>query len=160
MGGVKTTHNFNKKGTNMQITLYNNTSENNRLNKNLIKIITLDGNLKSDTNIINPIIDFNITDISKINYAYIPEFNRYYFIKDIVNNYNNQFTIYMHVDVLMSNNSEIILCKGITDESTSQFNNYIQSNNWVSTVKDSTSIIPFSNGLLDTGEFILITSGG
>ena len=160
MGGVKTTHNFNKKGEIMDITLYNNSSENNRLNKNLKQITTLSGSLKDKTDIINPIIDFSISDISEINYAYIPDFHRYYFIQDIVNNYNNQYTFYMHVDVLMSNMSSLLSCKGITNISTNQFNKYIQSDNWVSTVKDSTSIINFDNGLLDSGEYILITSGG
>ena len=37
---------------------------------------------------------------------------------------------------------------------------YMSGNVWKSKVKESTTIINFPNGLLDNGEYILITAGG
>ena len=37
---------------------------------------------------------------------------------------------------------------------------YINGEQWQTTVKTKTDIVSFSNGLLDSGEYILITSGG
>ena len=37
---------------------------------------------------------------------------------------------------------------------------YFSGEQWASTVRTKTDIINFPNGLLDNGEYILITSGG
>ena len=37
---------------------------------------------------------------------------------------------------------------------------YMEGDVWQSTVKTKTDVISFPNGLLDSGEYILITSGG
>lgn len=96
------------------------------------QIGTYTGSLKNDTSIINPeiiidsrylsnIIDdnnnnviyrhnssyINVTFLSqysfiKANYAYIPEFERYYFITDIVNISNDLWQFSMEIDVLMT----------------------------------------------------------
>ena len=49
----------------------------------------------------------NVNNISTANYAYIPEFNRYYFINDITAVVTNLWKIDLHVDVLMSYCNEI-----------------------------------------------------
>ena len=117
----------------MKLILYNNHSENNNINKTIIKIIELEGSLLDSTSIINPIIkiyfkpenhkgyvvednmEYIVYNGLKItwdsfiydyvlasNYAYIPEFNRYYFINDIISVRKNIWQIELHVDVLMS----------------------------------------------------------
>ena len=122
----------------MKLILYNNFSETNALNKNISKIIELEGSLLDATSIINPVIKifFNpesmegyVVDDNKIyitfnglkitwdsfiydyvlaaNYAYIPEFNRYYFINDIISVRKNIWQLVMNVDVLMSFKNEI-----------------------------------------------------
>lgn len=99
----------------MKLILYNNFSESNKVDKNISKVIELEGSLLEATSLVNPSIKiffnpegfnsyvvedneqyiiFNglkITWDSFIydyvlasNYAYIPEFNRYYFINDII----------------------------------------------------------------------------
>ena len=65
-----------------EIKLYSNTAETNRVDKtNFLTLkATLQGNLKEKTSIINPIINFELSDVPDFNYVYIAEFNRYYFI--------------------------------------------------------------------------------
>lgn len=86
----------------MTIKFYNNMSEVNALNKNIDEIISLTGTLREQSSIIDPIINVEGIDsyLRLINYAYIPEFNRYYFITNIESVRNGVWRIFFHVDVL------------------------------------------------------------
>lgn len=122
----------------MKIILYNNHSENNKLNKTIVKIVELEGYLREVCSLINPqiMIEFHpeqfdgyVKDDNQVyvvhnnvkitwdsfinnyvlsaNYVYIPEFNRYYFINDIISIRTNMWRLDMHVDVLMSYKNQI-----------------------------------------------------
>ena len=145
----------------MTIEFYNNSSEDNRLNKKITAVKTGTGTLKEESDIIDPSILIALTDITGINYAYIPAFDRYYFVTDISVDRQNLYRVSLRCDVLMSYKSQILKCKGILKESTRKnISNYLPSNSWVALQKDSTFIKTFPSGLLDSGEFILITAGG
>lgn len=67
----------------------------------------------------------------------------------------------MHVDVLMSYKEQIKNLNVIINNSEETgANNYLSGNQWITNVKNTTSIVNFPNGLNDNGEFILITAGG
>lgn len=148
----------------MEITLYTNESEKNKLEKTITNSILLEGNLRDESSIINPIIliSSNKEDIPYMyNYAYIPAFGRYYFITDIESVRTGIWRVSMHVDVLMSYKEQIKNLNVIINNSEETgANNYLTGGNWIAKVKDKTEIKTFPNGLLDTGEFILITAGG
>ena len=145
----------------MTIEFYNNSSEDNRLNKTITAIKTCTGTLKEASNILDPSVLITLTDVTGINYAYIPVFGRYYFVTDISVDRQNLYRVSLRCDVLMSYKSQILTCKGILKESTSKnISNYLPSSSWVTLQKDSTFIKTFPSGLLDSGEFILITAGG
>lgn len=93
----------------MTITFYKNTSENNALYKSLTEITTVTGVLKEQSSMIDPIIIFENIDsyIGQINYVYIAEFNRYYFITNIESVHNNLWRVSMHVDVLYTYRDKI-----------------------------------------------------
>lgn len=85
--------------------LYTVSSEVNRVDKSseLSEDFTLEGTLKDDCSIVDPsIVVAADANIVRFNYAYVVEFNRYYFINDIVALNNGMWTLSMHVDVLMS----------------------------------------------------------
>ena len=145
----------------MNIIFYNNNSENNRLIKTITQISTGSGTLREPCNMIDPSVLTAITDVSNINYAYIADFGRYYFIRKITVDRENLYRIDMHVDVLMSNRTALLNCKGIINSSTTvNANKYLNSDTWVRTEKDSTTIMRFPSGLSSNGNFILITAGG
>lgn len=146
----------------MQITLYKTGSERNALNKVLTNPVEFNGTLRNETSISDPIITLEYSsNITGYNYCYISEFERYYFINDIRSVRNNLWALHMHVDVLMSFKSSILASTVILAESTDTGkSNYLVNDVWVSTVKDKTDIINFSSGLLESGEYILITAGG
>lgn len=148
----------------MEITLYTNESEKNKLEKTITNSISLEGNLRDESSIINPIIliSSNKEDIPYMyNYAYIPAFGRYYFITDIESVRTGIWRVSMHVDVLMSYKEQIKNLNVIINNSEETgANNYLSGNQWITNVKNTTSIVNFPNGLNDNGEFILITAGG
>lgn len=148
----------------MEITLYTNESEKNKLEKKITNSILLEGNLRDESSIINPIIliSSNKEDIPYMyNYAYIPAFGRYYFITDIESVRTGIWRVSMHVDVLMSYKEQIKNLNVIINNSEETgANNYLSGNQWITNVKNTTSIVNFPNGLNDNGEFILITAGG
>ena len=61
--------------------------------------VTKDGTLRLIYTLINKILTSN--------YAYIPDFNRYYFINDIISVRQNMWRVVMNVDVLMSYKTQI-----------------------------------------------------
>ena len=145
----------------MKIKLYYNSSENNVIGKTLNDELELDGNLRDSSDITNPVIMITSSDRPNANYAYINEFNRFYFISEITAYRSNSFILKLKVDVLESYKEQIknlkVVLSGTENVGKSM---YLNSDIWRRNVKDKTDIITFPNGLSENGEFILITAGG
>lgn len=145
----------------MDIILYVTDSEKHAIFKTLSSGLTLSGSLRNESSIINPTILIEADNPSSYNYAYISEFGRYYFITDIVSVRTGLWRISLSVDVLMSFQSQILnLDVVISDNTFPDEETYVNGEQWKSTVKTKTDVINFPSGLLDSGEYILITSGG
>lgn len=145
----------------MNITLYVNHSEKNKIDKNLTNNFSLSGSLRDATNIVNPVILIEINEISNYNYCYISDFKRYYFITDITVIRTGLFAISLMVDVLESFKTDIKnLSVILLNTQNVGLNNYLPSQVFRNNVKSKTDIINFPSGLNDSGEFILITAGG
>ena len=145
----------------MEITLCVNISEKNKIGKNLISMNVFSGTLREETSVTSPVVLMELENPSDYNYAYIPEFKRYYFISDIVSVRNGLWRISMQVDVLESFKNYILdLGVILSDSENTGAENYISGDVWKTKVKDKTDIITFPNGLSENGEFILITAGG
>ena len=145
----------------MDITLYKNNSEKNKISKSLSNGHTLSGTLRNESNVVTPTIIINIDNPTSYNYAYIPMFGRYYFITDFVSLRTGIWQINLKSDVLMSFKDSILGSSALIQNTQSVGkNDYLNGSKWVAEVKDKTEIKTFPNGLLDTGEFILITAGG
>lgn len=73
------------------------------LNENT-KIGVYDGTLRTSCDVVNPVITIADTDtkILKINYVNIREFNRFYFVTNIVSVRDGVWELSLHCDVLMS----------------------------------------------------------
>lgn len=145
----------------MDITFYINNSEKNKISKNLTNNTHISGTLRNETGVMNPVILIHSVNPTKFNYVYIPEFNRYYFITDMVSIRTDIWQIKLHVDVLMSFKDSLKNVKVILNDSEVEgADNYLTGEQWVTNVKDTTNIVNFPNGLRDNGEYILITAGG
>lgn len=145
----------------MNLNLYVNSSEKNKIGKTLTNSITLQGTLREETNLINPSIVVEGDDFSQYNYAYIPKFKRKYFIESMDVIRKNLWRLNLRVDVLDSFKTSILAQNVILAGSEENgANDYLTGEQWVPKVKSLTDIINFSSGLLDSGEYILITAGG
>lgn len=97
----------------MKVELYQTLSEKNRLTKVLTNKLDLTGHLKDDCNMTDPVITFNLdNNILVYNYAYIPAFQRYYFIND-VDIINKTMQLSLHIDVLMTYKNDILNSTGL-----------------------------------------------
>lgn len=144
------------------ISLFKTVSENNRVVKTLTDEKQLSGELRNQTSVLNPsIVIESAENISTYNYAYIPEFSRYYYITEIISVRTNCWAISLRCDVLMSYKDEIRSMNVILNNTQETgLSNYLSSPNWVNLVKTKTDIKTFPKGLSNEGEFILITAGG
>jgi hypothetical protein len=145
----------------MEITLYVNNSERQALNKSLSQGFQIMGSLRHETSVIKPNILIEATNPTGFNYCYIPQFGRYYFIENLTSIRTNLWRMECSVDVLMSFRDAILNLNVIVSDNTNpDQEQYMSGDVWAATVKSKTDVLNFPSGLLDTGEYILITSGG
>ena len=125
----------------MILHLYKNMSDANVVDKTLTPLLTetqggqtvdvgLQGTLLDDCSIIDPVISIDhellsITDIADMNYAYIEEFERSYFIRNMVFK-GKLLEISMHVDVLSTYKGNIRNLSAIIARQEKKYNLYLQ----------------------------------
>lgn len=145
----------------MEVQFFYNVSDPRCINKNLIEGDTFEGQARDQISIMNPIVTFDTEDIIKYNYAYIPEFERYYSIDNIVAYRNNLYEVTMSVDVLMSFRRDILSCVAVVDKQSMQENGdeYIDDGSLVTDNVMFTEVLEFDEGFNDTVEYILIVAG-
>ena len=146
----------------MVIDLYINSSENNRVNKVLSNKFEMSGTLRGETNVINPEILIEHTNPTGYNYAYIPEFKRYYFINEFTSVRNGLWRVRLAVDVLKTYQMQIIQMPAIIDKQQNEghSNLYLNDGSYVIDSRSYNTILNFSGGFNNGGKFILITAGG
>ena len=101
----------------MNILLYKTTNANNDINKTISDKVELVGALREASSIIAPSILIQSNPIG-YNYAYIPEFGRYYYIKNITAFRKGAYIVDLKCDVLMSFKEEILNMSGIVSRLT------------------------------------------
>ena len=145
----------------MEAILYKNSSENNVIGKSLVQIKSIECNLKNDVSVVNPTFVLSYTDsILNSNYCFIPKFNRYYFIDEIIPITGDRSIIKCRVDVLESFKDDIKSLTAIINKQETIADKFIDDGSWIVENKDFLQSYNFSNGFNDSGEFILITAGG
>ena len=146
----------------MEIKLYKTSSPRKKLVKDLTDGITLTGTLRGQSSIMSPSLQIQDIAVIGYNYCYIPDFGRYYYINGINALRANLFDLSLGIDVLMTYAKAIRNNAAIIDKVQPQKGAmpYINDGSFVSTNKMYQTIINFSGGFNDNGEFILITAGG
>lgn len=138
----------------MTIKFYKFSGDEREINKDLTDELDLDGTLRDQANILTPQIGLK-TDVSQYNYCYIPEFSRYYYIKEITQYRNNIWIINLKIDVLMSYKDEILNLSGIV----SQLNesSYINGSGLYD-VRDTHERIDWGDKLV-LGSYVMVVRG-
>lgn len=146
----------------MNVTFYNYSGDNTKIQKTLGAGIALTGTLRDTSNFITPEVVVEMTDVDNINYAYIPAFQRYYFIveKEVLR--TNLFRIRMRVDVLKSFQSDILalpaIAARVTGDNGSLYNSYLSDSRMMLQTNDRTGHYHV-HSFGWTGDYILITAG-
>lgn len=144
----------------MEIILYYNNSEKIKLDKELTQIGTIEGRLFQNTSITKPSIMFDLdTAVFSANYLYIPQFNRYYFITDVVNVSANKWQIQARVDVLTSFKSAIRENTAIIERQENEYNLYLDDKYYRAYQNEDVQYKKFS-GSLPSDKYILVVNGG
>lgn len=144
----------------MLMKMYDTKSSNNVINKVLENEHEFDIKFKDKTDIVSPVVILSSPTLILSNYAYIPDFNRYYFVDKIELFPNSIYHIVLRCDVLESFKAEILASSGFINQQTNNVNKYYNSNYQSEVRKEvdlyrSTVTIP-----TDVKETILVTIGG
>ena len=107
----------------MEITLYQNYSPENFLNKQLTELKKLNVVFKEEFDIKKPVL--KLKDKTNFNYIGIPKLNRYYYVDQVEYLDNQLKEVTCRVDVLQSNKDLILSSVGDLEKSTSLGDNYI-----------------------------------
>lgn len=145
----------------MTINFYTNQSEKNRLDKTLVSAFDLNGELKEDCSIIDPVIKVvaNVSTMASVNYMYIPSFGRYYFINNVISINNDICEVHAHVDVLTTYKDEIRAQNAIVARQEKKWNLYLDDGVFKTYQNPYIITKAFSSGF--TGQhFILTIAGG
>ena len=131
----------------MDILLYTNNSDSNVLNKDIVlqKQLVCYAN-KENIDILSPNILLSYIDIKalNINYCYIKELNRYYYINSYKYEKNHLLKLTLQTDVLMTFRDNILLSSGVV-KNTKNIQNYNSDFEVLDTSTEK--IITFENNL-------------
>lgn len=146
----------------MVITLSFNHSEVNKFAKQLTPLESLTGTLRAGTSIIDPVIEvtgLQSATIAQCNYAYIPEFNRKYFVNNIKSAGEDRWVLSMHVDVLSTYHDQIATQKAVIKRQENKWNLYLDDGIFKTYSNPIVSTVAFPAGFSQQN-FILAVAGG
>lgn len=145
----------------MEILLCRSNDERRKINKSLSSGVMLEGTLRAESSAVSPVVRVAIDNPTTYNYARIPAFGRYYYIDDAVSVRTGIWDLHLTCDVLMTYADGIMQAVVVLDRTEATgAETYLPGETWKAVAKSKTDILAFSSGLLETGEYILITSGG
>ena len=143
----------------MQIKLYKNLSEVNTIGKTLTEESVRNGTLKDGCSVLSPSVVLTGENLSGFNYAYIPQFSRYYFIKEITSVKSGLWEISMRVDVLETYKDCIKANTAILKRQEKIWDMYINDEKFKAESTNKTATIMFPQNHFNTVNFILTVAG-
>lgn len=117
------------------------------------------GQLVEGTSIIDPDILVESSSVPAGNYAYISEFGRYYFIKNIESEKTNLWRLHMHVDVLASFDDQILANSAVIARNSYLWNLYLEDSRFKAYANPYIVTKVFPSGF-NTFQFVLAMLGG
>lgn len=143
----------------MLLKLYNTNSETNRINKMLTDETEFDVRLKDKSSVVNPVLLLKSETYINFNYAYIPKFQRYYFVDDISVFPNKMYLLTLRCDVLTSFKDDILKSYARIVEQTNS-NAYYDSNLKSEVRKEVDTYMSDVSFDLTADSMVLVTIGG
>lgn len=142
----------------MLIKFYNTKSSNNTINKVLTDETEYNIRFKDMTDMLFPVIQLQSEDLIMFNYAFIPNFKRYYFVQKIELFPNGIYVIILKGDVLESFKDEILDCEGYVTKQ-ANINQYYNAD-YASETRKEVDIYKSDKTLTDENSVVITTIGG
>lgn len=148
----------------MQLILYTNNSDDKVVTKNITQLVELNGTLRENCSIIDPIITVSSDNVNNAiaaacNYAMIAQFGRYYFVNDIVLK-GKLWEIHMHVDVLASFQTQLKALDAVIARNENKYNLYLNDGYFKTYQNPHVSIKPFPSGFTDQSYVLAVAGAG
>lgn len=146
----------------MKINLMYNASDMNVLGKSLTTQATLDGVLKAPTDVVNPYIKVKMDDnlSHNINYCYIPQLGRYYFITDITSIRNGLWGIQCHCDVLETYKAQLKNLSGVVARQEFNYNLMLDDGTLITYANPKVQLKNFSQSFSNKGHSYVVVALG
>lgn len=138
--------------------MYNNEPMN-KISKSPQSLFSLEGTLKDESSIVDPEILIEYGSPIAANYAYIYMFARYYYITDITAVRTGLWRIRMHTDVLKTFSEGILGSPAIISKSSSDYNLYLNDNDYKCQQNDVIITKKFTGGFEDNDRVVLLVAG-
>lgn len=112
----------------MTVTIYRNDSPSVYLNKSVTQLWTGTGTARDSISLLEPtiMIEADLAPyLNRMNYMFIDDFSRFYFIKKVVMAKYGLYAVSGYVDALMSWKNEILECNAVVSRQENLFNLYL-----------------------------------
>ena len=142
----------------MLMHLYSTKAPNNSIGKVLENKTEFNIKFKAQADRTKPVVVLSSETMIDFNYAYIPDFNRYYFVESIEVTPNKIYNVTLRCDVLESFKEDIKKSSGVISQQTNG-NNYFNSD-YQTEIKKEVDVIKSNVTIDDVKATILCTIGG
>lgn len=138
----------------------NNPDPINKVKKTPTDVLSISANFKGEVSRSNPflIVEGDISAIANVNYAYIPDFQRYYFLESASVTANGLYTVSLSCDLLMSFADSILANTAIISKQENSWNLYLNDGSFSTYQNPLIFTHEFPNGF-STYEFVLAVAG-
>lgn len=143
-----------------EIQIQRNNSENNRVTKDVTLLSTIEGTLRQETSIIDPVflIAGDLDDYIDVNYCTVESFGRSYFVNNIRSVRSGLVELTCHVDVLRSFATQIRANTAIIRRQENQWNLYLNDGTFRVYQNPTVLTKAFPSGFT-TQEFVFAVAG-
>ena len=139
-----------------EIQCFWNKSDNNVVNKSIEAVVQLTGTFRNESEVVDPVILMDIDNPNKFNYLYIPEFKRYYYVKDRVSVRNNIVEVSAHCDVLMTYKAQFLNLPAVISRNTHDYNVYLPDDQFSAMGYERVQIRKFPNSLTADKQLVFV----
>lgn len=139
--------------------LQKNSSPLNKVDKSLSPVITVEGTLRNETEVVNPIILLELNSFPDANYLTIDAFHRSYFIEDVKSVRNGIWEVHAHSDPLYSFRNQLRSNTGLILRQENKWDLYLNDGVFKCRQNARVEYQAFPNGF-GNYNYVLLASGG
>ena len=140
----------------MTVIAYTNNSEINRVGKSLTQVASYTGSLKGACDVLSPVITLQLNAVpTNVNYMYVEEFSRYYFVTGWTVEITGLVTVSLSVDVLETYKELIKATRAIIERQEKKYNVYLPDGAFRAEQKTQSQIVAFPQGFSKSSSILL-----